>query len=87
MVLATARAKATLAKMTTEQKIGLTYGWNLPPVKCRHDFSLCPKWYVGNVPALPALGLPPINLEDGPQGVADVSSNHQSEPWLVVDVR
>ena len=56
------RAAATLSKMSTEQKIGLTYGWNLPPEHCRHDFSLCPKWYVGNVPAIEALGLPPINL-------------------------
>ena len=28
-------------------------------------------YYVGNVPATPRLGLPSINLEDGPQGVAD----------------
>ena len=27
--------------------------------------------YVGNVPAIPRLGLPAQNLEDGPQGVAD----------------
>lgn len=25
-------------------------------------------YYVGNVPATPRLGLPSINLEDGPQG-------------------
>ncbi len=27
--------------------------------------------FVGDVPANPGAGLPPINLEDGPQGVAD----------------
>jgi hypothetical protein len=35
----------------------------------------CPHWYVGNVPANARLGLPPINLEDGPQGVADGLAN------------
>lgn len=27
--------------------------------------------YVGDVPANTARGIPPLNLEDGPQGVAD----------------
>jgi hypothetical protein len=31
--------------------------------------------YVGNIPNMTELGLPPINLEDGPQGVADALKN------------
>lgn len=31
--------------------------------------------YIGNVPAIPRLGLPAQNLEDGPQGVADHVTN------------
>ncbi len=31
----------------------------------------CCKPYVGQVPANTRLGIPPFNLEDGPQGVAD----------------
>ena len=49
---ATARAAATLAKMSTADKLTLTYGLNKPPARCAHDFSLCPKWYVGKYPFL-----------------------------------
>ena len=69
---AAARAHAVLSKMTTDEKLLLTYGWNKPPKSCPHrEPHLCPNWYVGNVLANSRLGLPPINLEDGPQGVAD----------------
>jgi hypothetical protein len=47
--------------MTTDEKISMIYGRNLPS-----DYPK-PLWYVGNVPATPRLGLPQINLEDGPQ--------------------
>ena len=35
---ATARAKATLTKMSLKQKLSLTFGWNKLPTKCRADF-------------------------------------------------
>jgi hypothetical protein len=69
---ASRRAQATLKQMSTDEKLLLTYGFNKPPPECPHrEPHLCPHWYVGNVRAQPAFGLPPINLEDGPQGVAD----------------
>jgi beta-glucosidase len=75
-----ARAKATLAKMGEDDKLALTYGWNKPPAGCPHPGQgtippECEHWYVGNVLPNAKLGLPPINLEDGPQGVADGLAN------------
>jgi beta-glucosidase len=52
-----ANASALLASLTTQEKLGLLYG-RLGS-------------YIGNVPGIPRLKLPPLNLEDGPQGVAD----------------
>lgn len=49
-----ARAQAQLATMQLADKLGLLRGYS--------------GGYVGNVPSI--AGLPPINLEDGPQGVA-----------------
>lgn len=51
------QAQALVAEMTQEEKLSLVHGW--------------PGSYVGNVPAISRLGLPPLNLEDGPQGVSD----------------
>lgn len=51
--------------MTLDEKLSMTYGRN-----AKTDLPQ-PLYYVGNVPATPRLGLPPISLEDGPQGVAD----------------
>jgi beta-glucosidase len=54
---ATARAQATLARMASADKYTLIKG------------SL--GVYIGNVPGNATLGIPSLNLEDGPQGVAD----------------
>jgi beta-glucosidase len=43
--------------MTEDEKFTLIHG--------------SPGPYVGNVPAIERLGIPALNLEDGPQGVAD----------------
>ena len=51
------RAKELLAKMTQADKLLMVHGSNGP--------------YVGDVPAIPRLKIPAMNLEDGPQGVAD----------------
>ena len=55
-----AMAKATLAKMTSDEKFQMVHGSG--------------GGYVGNVPGITLSDgtvIPPINLEDGPQGVAD----------------
>lgn len=63
------QAAALVKKMTFEEKLSMIYGRN-----AKTDYP--PKtWYVGNVPGTPRLGLPPMNLEDGPQGVADGLTN------------
>eukprot|EP00051_Salpingoeca_urceolata_P011457 m.142055 g.142055 ORF g.142055 m.142055 type:complete len:718 (-) comp17130_c0_seq1:58-2211(-) len=53
------RAAAVLAKMTREERFSMVHGTG----------STSP--YVGNVPAIPRLGVPALALEDGPQGIAD----------------
>ena len=61
-------AATTVSKMSLDEKLSMIWGRNvLPPT------GPIPKrfYYVGNVPATPRLGLPSLNLEDGPQGVAD----------------
>lgn len=42
-----------------------------------------PGGYVGNVPAIPRLSIPAINLEDGPQGVADGVTGVTAWPSLL----
>lgn len=66
------RAAAIVSKMSLDDKLSMIWGRNkLPP-----NGPLPKKlYYVGNVPALPRYGLPSINLEDGPQGVADGLTN------------
>lgn len=67
------RAKAMVAQMTLEEKIGLMHG----PSDCSGDQC----WYVGNVPGIPRLGLPRINMNDGPQGFRDESRPGTSVAW------
>jgi len=51
------RAAELLSQMTLDEKLSLVHGVSGP--------------YVGNVPANTRLNIPPLHLEDGPQGVAD----------------
>lgn len=51
------RAQALLAQMTLDEKLAMVRGYSGP--------------YVGNVQPNARLKIPTINLEDGPQGVAD----------------
>ena len=61
----TLQASAALSQLNLSQKISLVHGHSIFDVP-----------YVGNVPAtvLSNLTLPPLNLEDGPSGVADALS-------------
>lgn len=51
------RAKELLAKMQFSEKMAMVHGWKGS--------------YVGDVPRNSRLNIPSLNLEDGPQGVAD----------------
>ena len=60
------RAKKLLQAMTAEEKFRLLHG---PPKKgeCTHPLhGFCA--YVGNVKGNDRLGIPPLNMNDGPQG-------------------
>ena len=63
------RASLVLGNMTQTEKLILVHG--------------SPGGYVGNVPAIPRLGIPAINLEDGPQGVADGVTGVTAWPFLL----
>ena len=71
---AVAKAAALVKRMTFDEKLSMIYGRNK-----KTDYPL-PAYYVGNVPGTPRLGLPSINLEDGPQGVADGLTNVTNWP-------
>jgi beta-glucosidase len=53
------RAEKLLAAMTLDEKLSMVYGNNAGS-----------GGYVGHVPAIPRLGIPDLNLQDGPAGVA-----------------
>ncbi|HTX93115.1 MAG TPA: glycoside hydrolase family 3 C-terminal domain-containing protein, partial [Anaerolineales bacterium] len=54
------RAKLLLAAMTEDEKLAMVYGNNMGSAG-----------YVGHIPANTRLGIPELNLEDGPAGVSD----------------
>jgi beta-glucosidase len=60
------RADALLAAMTQSEKIAMVHGAGGP--------------YVGNIPSNSRLGIPALNLQDGPAGVADGVSNVTAFP-------
>lgn len=70
----TAMAQATLAQMNLTEKLTMVHGTGST------------KPYVGDVPANTRLNIPTLNLEDGPQGVADgvkdVGSSHANDSSL-----
>ena len=55
--------------MTLADKLSLVHG--------------APGPYVGNAVGLPALGVPPLRLQDGPQGVADGALNATCFPSVL----
>jgi beta-glucosidase len=59
---ASARVAEVLAKMTLDNKLAMVDGTG---------FSTGTAGYAGHIAAIPRLCIPSLNLEDGPQGVAD----------------
>ena len=76
-----AQANATLAQLTTEEKIGLCSGNNLAYATCGFRNRSCS--YVGYIAGIPRLNLSPLYLEDGPQGVADTMKGVTQWPSLM----
>jgi beta-glucosidase len=62
-----------LAKMTLGDKLNMTWGRN-------KGYGAVDRPDVGNIPAVPAAGVPPTYLEDGPQGVGDKLQNVTNWP-------
>jgi hypothetical protein len=59
------RVTRLVRNLTLAQKIGLLHG-TAPTVPIGGDN------YVGQIGGIPALGIPPLNMEDGPQGTVCV---------------
>jgi beta-glucosidase len=62
-------ARALLSQLTLAEKVQLASGNNAPYSDCHFSRKECS--YVGVIAGIPRLGISPIYLEDGPQGVAD----------------
>ena len=61
-----ARARALLAQLTLDEKVSLLSGMN-----AGYGTPAAVSPYVGWTAGVPRLGIPALNWEDGPQGVAD----------------
>ena len=59
------RAKALVAQMTLEEKVNYTngVGWGSPGY-----YDIIDGFYVGNIPGVPRLNVPSINMQDAAQG-------------------
>ena len=68
------RAKMLAANMTLDEKLAMLHG----PTDCSHSASCA---YVGNVAPNTRLGIPPINMNDGPQGFRDNAHPRTSTAW------
>ena len=74
-----ARATALLKQMTLEEKITLLHGPPTGPCcQCKGNASCA---YVGNVAAIPRLKIPPITMNDGPQGFRDNNQPGSTTAW------
>lgn len=63
------RARALVEKMTLDEKLVYLHGPSSGPCCECNSSVLCA--YTGNVPANARLGIPPITMNDGPQGFRD----------------
>jgi hypothetical protein len=70
------RASKLLAEMTLGEKLAMLHGPPTGPCcQCKGNASCA---YVGNVAGSKRLGIPPLNLNDGPQGFRDAQSPGRS---------
>jgi len=72
-----ARAAALVANMTLDEKLAMLHGPD--PKQCNISFSNCA--YVGNIVANPRLGIPPVTMNDGPQGFRDNKNPGTTTSW------
>ena len=63
------RAKKLLAAMTQAEKLSMLHGPATGPCCSCNTSASCA--YVGNINPIARLGIPPINMNDGPQGFRD----------------
>ena len=77
------RATAMLGRMTQQEKLDMLHGPDLPmPVACASTDKGYPACaYIGNVPGNKRLGIPPLSLNDGPQGFRDKHSPGTTTAW------
>ena len=74
-----AHALALLKQMTLEEKVTLLHGPPTGPCcQCKGNASCA---YVGNVAAIPRLKIPPITMNDGPQGFRDNNQPSSTTAW------
>ena len=59
------RARRLVANMTLDEKLNMLHG---PPTGSHTCSTAANCAYVGNVAANARLGIPPLNMNDGPQG-------------------
>lgn len=62
---AVTRAKSLVAQMTDDEKVAYTngVGWGSPGY-----YDIIEGFYVGNIPGVPRLNIPSINMQDAAQG-------------------
>lgn len=73
------RAALLLKNMTLEEKFAMLHGPATGPCcQCKTSASCA---YVGNVAANSRLGIPPINMNDGPQGFRDDNNPGTTTAW------
>jgi beta-glucosidase len=73
------RAKALVDAMTLDEKLAMLHGpADGPCCSCKTNASCA---YVGNIAANTRLQIPPVNMNDGPQGFRDNNHPDTSTAW------
>eukprot|EP00041_Stephanoeca_diplocostata_P020071 m.441232 g.441232 ORF g.441232 m.441232 type:complete len:765 (+) comp21468_c0_seq4:58-2352(+) len=73
------RADKLIKEMTTAEKVAMLHGPPSGPCcQCKTNASCA---YVGNVVPNKRLGIPPINMNDGPQGFRDNNNPGSTTAW------
>jgi len=73
------RARLVVANMTIDEKLLLLHGPPTGPCCQCNSSAACA--YVGNVAPVPRLGIPPITMNDGPQGFRDQQHPQTTTAW------